>query len=262
MGEPALTIKAQYQQGYRQTKKNEKAALLAKVGELEKTLVRIRRRHSSTAKHSERPASKDLLLPWKDVAKALSESAREALVLQLSLRKDLDLNREVFQRLATWMEPSMPWGVSNTSLARMPLVAHPEARRHGLDWLTQLVFHNTDAILDKYQFPPIDPTTRHHRPYFDILAHANADSSVSVVCQYMRTFHGAMDDVVRLVYQEEIQRKSYTGMTPDECASRRIDVVCPDPEVLIVLFYPKFGHFVLLRQSYLDRLFVVRNVCM
>ncbi|RHY56826.1 hypothetical protein DYB30_008356 [Aphanomyces astaci] len=242
MGEAALTIKAQYQQGYRQTKKNEKAALLAKVGELEKTLVRIRRRHGATAKHSERPASKDLLLPWKDVAKALSESAREALVLQLSLRKDLDLNREVFQRLATWMEPSMPWGVSNTSLARMPLVAHPEARRHGLDWLTQLVFHNTDAILDKYQFPPIDPTTRHHRPYFDILAHANADSSVSVVCQYMRTFDGAMDDVVRLVYQEEIQRKSYTGMTPDECASRRIDVVRPDPEVLIVLFYPKFGH--------------------
>ncbi|RHY28149.1 hypothetical protein DYB32_006942 [Aphanomyces invadans] len=234
------TAKAQYQHEYREEKKAEVASLRIKVAELETMLVRLHERAATPRRRRKH----DFMLSWQQVALALRTSARDAMVTHRDLDNKVEAHREALQRLQAWvalattnavpMHP--PWGVANMSLARMPLVKHPIARRHGLDWLTQLMFHNTDAILATYQFPPILST--HAAPCFRLVVEDRAsDGSVAVVSQYMKVFHGAIEAVVRCVYDREIQHKSYTNVSSAECLRRRIDVASPDDEVRCTAAY-------------------------
>ncbi|RHY65004.1 hypothetical protein DYB34_011248 [Aphanomyces astaci] len=104
------------------------------------------------------------LVSWQDTARGLHDGAVESLhhnrMLKKRLREYRTLTVLLRDMVNSTSSPTGTWLASNLRLHRVRLHAHPEARRHGLDWLTQVMYHNTDQLLEKYAFPSRTPYSR------------------------------------------------------------------------------------------------------
>ncbi|ETV90830.1 hypothetical protein H310_14489 [Aphanomyces invadans] len=139
---------------YRQDKQVHKY-LKERVLELEAELCRLSRLPRSS------------VLPWHDTARGLRDEAFESLHHNRYLKKKVReysclgvLLRDFVDSSVVQSAPTGTWHASNLRLDRVRLHAHPDARRHGLDWLTQVMYHNTDKLLEKYAFPDRTPYSR------------------------------------------------------------------------------------------------------
>ncbi|ETV64484.1 hypothetical protein H257_18638, partial [Aphanomyces astaci] len=98
-----------------------------------------------------------LLLLWHEVARSLadlrmlSESQNQALKAQLVEHEALV--REMYHWTATYhIKPSLDH--NRTSWRHASLLNDPATRKLGKEWITEHMFHNTDAIFHQYGFPP------------------------------------------------------------------------------------------------------------
>ncbi|RHY00354.1 hypothetical protein DYB36_005705 [Aphanomyces astaci] len=93
------------------------------------------------------------LLSWADVARALrddSDAARNTngILRQLVLQQD----REI-RTIRSWVHGCQV--LPNSSWRNVSLLEHPQARKHGIDWITQHLYHNTDRVLEQYAFAAV-----------------------------------------------------------------------------------------------------------
>ncbi|KAF0694281.1 Aste57867_14829 [Aphanomyces stellatus] len=122
------------------------------------------------------------LMSWKETAAALRDETSLHVHNNRVLKKRLREFHTLARLMQSWVDtaievrhppctpqqaiypqtsaPTATWSASNLSLNHIRLHAHLDARRHGLDWLTQIMYHNTDRMLEKYAFPPRSPHSR------------------------------------------------------------------------------------------------------
>ncbi|RQM12664.1 hypothetical protein B5M09_012987 [Aphanomyces astaci] len=100
-----------------------------------------------------------LLLAWHEVARSLadlrmlSESQNQALKAQLVEHEALV--REMYHWTDTYhIKPSLDH--NRTLWRHASLLNDPATRKLGKEWITEHMFHNTDAIFHQYGFPPRD----------------------------------------------------------------------------------------------------------
>ncbi|EQC29854.1 hypothetical protein SDRG_12400 [Saprolegnia diclina VS20] len=86
-------------------------------------------------------------LLWQQVASALADTVDDATSINMRLRQQVDRLVLLVHGLASW-EASEPF-----TWQQVWLPIDPTARRTGLDWFTQRLFHNTDRMLARTFFP-------------------------------------------------------------------------------------------------------------
>ncbi|OQR93829.1 hypothetical protein THRCLA_08333, partial [Thraustotheca clavata] len=107
------------------------------------------------------PSSK--ALPWKDVSIAMEEDNK----LKLRKNKQLKLQEQMYRRLVSYMHK---WALqvirspkdSQYAWRHSFLPQDGNTRKLGIDWITQMIYHNTDSMLSKYNFPSIDAGPYHY----------------------------------------------------------------------------------------------------
>ncbi|KDO25355.1 hypothetical protein SPRG_09180 [Saprolegnia parasitica CBS 223.65] len=97
-------------------------------------------------------------LPWKEVASVFAVASADALSTNSNLRQQCKQLQQLGNILATWAkaversqyppEPTEPFLWRHVMLA-----SDPTARKLGLDWYSQHLYHNTERILQYAQFP-------------------------------------------------------------------------------------------------------------
>ncbi|KAH9115616.1 hypothetical protein AeMF1_010365 [Aphanomyces euteiches] len=123
--------------------------LKARAEELEQELVRLSRLSRST------------MLSWKDAAASLREESSISVSQNRQLKRKLREYHTLSVLMHGFVVQATPSGIWSTcNLNHVRLHANPDARRHGLDWLTQVMYHNTDRLLEKYKFPARSPYSR------------------------------------------------------------------------------------------------------
>ncbi|RHZ09041.1 hypothetical protein DYB26_002756 [Aphanomyces astaci] len=138
---------------YREQKKKEMSGLEGTIRQLE---------HIRFVLHKSVPtrlARSLLLLPWHEVARSLadlrmlSESQNQALKAQLVEHEALV--REMYHWTTTYhIKPFLDH--NRASWRHASLLNDPATRKLGKEWITEHMFHNTDAIFHQYGFPPRD----------------------------------------------------------------------------------------------------------
>ncbi|RQM25225.1 hypothetical protein B5M09_000793 [Aphanomyces astaci] len=101
------------------------------------------------------------VLSWQQVAKALMEERDISLESNASLKAKCQNYRNVVAQLAAWAQtviglPSQPRTDINT-WRTVRLGTDPILRGTGIDWITRHLYHNTDAMLERYQFSAFPP---------------------------------------------------------------------------------------------------------
>ncbi|OQR89200.1 hypothetical protein ACHHYP_06424 [Achlya hypogyna] len=123
----------------------ERERLLAQVAEMQLVLSQPRSGSSS-------------LLPWKDVAGGLAQASVESRLSLEALRDRCERLYMLGQSMGRWVESltrrsNIPEVVRPFTTMTVQLLADPDARRLGLDWYTQHLYHNTDRMLALCAFP-------------------------------------------------------------------------------------------------------------
>ncbi|KAG9415077.1 hypothetical protein AC1031_008505 [Aphanomyces cochlioides] len=133
-----LQHERQRHQIYRRTKKRERAELRATVAQLDDELKALTSNKS-----------RDLLLSWKEVALAVQESNENAQSERQALKAQVARLRKVVQAMKGWVTAAV---VDTMSLDAMiptwrnvTLLADPVSRILGKKWITERMFHHTDA---------------------------------------------------------------------------------------------------------------------
>ncbi|CAK4634030.1 unnamed protein product [Aphanomyces euteiches] len=129
--------------------------------EVYKLKVLIARLENERRKWAKKSSHKHLL-SWDQVAIALHEDTYTALNDNSRLRQQRQRLLNVITGMSKWIASAkgisrgphtLPYSASNLSLHHVTLTASdPLCRQHGLDWLTQLLYHNTEALLHRYDF--------------------------------------------------------------------------------------------------------------
>ncbi|RHY87652.1 hypothetical protein DYB35_009256 [Aphanomyces astaci] len=198
--------KSQKQQYYREQQRDQVVAMRKLIHDLQAERQRL----------STRPKSKSVLA-WKDVAVALKEYADESLIERHSLQATREKHIQLLLQLNKWIAQAS--------------MDHPQlSTSHGYDWFTQILYHNTDALMQTYQLPTVATAVAPHRVADLFLDSSNLDC-LNVIARYAMVFNGPFEHVVDLVKQREIQYKSYTGYSKQELHLKRMTVDYVDPEI-------------------------------
>ncbi|KAF0700849.1 Aste57867_8648 [Aphanomyces stellatus] len=155
---------------YRQDEKNERLALLEQITELEKVLGPLALSAGDDKKKDEAN-----MLPWKDIAHALHDDARDVSSQQVALKTQVKDVQMLVWEMRQWVAANTALRVRQSSILlclsrgmqrtldnqvptwrNVTLLANPTSRRLGKEWITQQLYHNTDVIFQRYGFPAID----------------------------------------------------------------------------------------------------------
>ncbi|OQS00995.1 hypothetical protein ACHHYP_02024 [Achlya hypogyna] len=120
--------------------------LLAEIDELQKVLYRLVRRGNVPP----------TLLPWPEVAASLGAAATKAQYTCTQLRFHSRRMLHLVRAMTSWVTSivrSRNLPQSGSLVALVTLSAEPVARRVGLDWFTQHMYHNTQRMLQLSAFP-------------------------------------------------------------------------------------------------------------
>ncbi|KAF0687547.1 Aste57867_20720 [Aphanomyces stellatus] len=141
------------QQRYIDNQKHEATRLKTQIRDLEGHLQRLA------------PFSKtsdiQRMLSWEDVAEGLRSHLEETSDENRSLRGKRESYVRVIKTMAGWIAaskrmtrtPCGRFGSGVVSLNHVRLVANADCRRHGFDWITQILYHNSSHVFQTYQFP-------------------------------------------------------------------------------------------------------------
>ncbi|KAF0719748.1 Aste57867_820 [Aphanomyces stellatus] len=160
---------------YRDEFKMEMAYLRSKESELEGQLRNILDARRALPDPT---ASSTNQLPWKEIALALKSEKGQTIDQLKELKGHVDEYHGVIRDMERWVAtqlsiPRSPCEVNHTRTWRhTTLLAHPTSRELGKAWITEQMYHNTDRMLQQYQFRNVDAP---HELY-DIDVVANSDS--------------------------------------------------------------------------------------
>ncbi|CAK4114610.1 unnamed protein product [Aphanomyces euteiches] len=145
-------------QFYRSEEKNEMLALKKKTFELENDVIRLTRPNQFRLRIN--PVAANIepeALPWKEVAIALREDRDEKTLQTRSLKHKVDERAFVVECMRRWVDSATAMQHSLNPAAKswrnVSLLAHPEARAMGKDWITKQLYHNTNDMFRHYGFP-------------------------------------------------------------------------------------------------------------
>ncbi|OQR87048.1 hypothetical protein ACHHYP_09582 [Achlya hypogyna] len=169
-------------------------------------------------------------LSWKDVSLGLQEECQLALSSNRLLRQQKAAYTEFVKLLARSMDapPGLPQSVRSElpifALRKLALLATPECRQIGFDWLTHLVFQNTDWILERYPFTDA--------PDEFVVDHSNPDCLQYVWRNQRLVADTPFEVVVDAVQQHVVAKISMTGLTDEQQAVSHMRTRALDPEML------------------------------
>ncbi|KAF0689673.1 Aste57867_18910 [Aphanomyces stellatus] len=126
------------------------------IASLETEIAEYMQRRPSTK------AAATLLLPWKEVARALKDDGKLADKDNRALQQQCQAQRMTILAIKHWMTEATtivksPRGSTHT-WRNVTLCAHPTSRQLGFDWITKQMHANTDAVLQQFHFPPLVST--------------------------------------------------------------------------------------------------------
>ncbi|KAF0720380.1 Aste57867_356 [Aphanomyces stellatus] len=136
---------------YRLEKKSEAAQLKLTQKELEAKLEQLLEASKLRQPH---------ILSWRDAAKALKDARDGAHVRNRELRARIHMYERLVRDLSAWVQATD--GVTRSLNPLCPtwrdvtLLANPESRKLGKEWITMQMFHNTDRVFQQHGFPSWD----------------------------------------------------------------------------------------------------------
>ncbi|KAF0697900.1 Aste57867_11432 [Aphanomyces stellatus] len=160
----------------------ERAADEAEIVHLREVLAAL---HEQVAMHQADAVGTDGALSWRLIASIFRTNSRRALAQHNSLAEDTNAINAITESMLRFVSlnfPPSPVPSTSTSWHPATLLAQPEARKLGKEWLTQRMYHHTDEVLHRY-FPANATLDGDSEQW----AHFHVDSSM--------TFHGVMQDV-------------------------------------------------------------------
>ncbi|KAH9103722.1 hypothetical protein LEN26_006962 [Aphanomyces euteiches] len=125
--------------------------------ELRDALQALERELHQLNHRAEKPM--DLLLEWHDVAQALEDDKMRTVEERTQLMTQVKQLKRLYARLSQWIstafvtqDPTSTFHAVGLCLNHVNLLAPPDCRKHGLDWLTLVLGHNTESMFQKYAF--------------------------------------------------------------------------------------------------------------
>ncbi|KAF0699196.1 Aste57867_10248 [Aphanomyces stellatus] len=219
------------QKMYRDMDKEGVMYLRNRVEQLQAELRRLQE-----LKRSKPAASSGTMLCWDDIASVLRDETSIALTKQMSLKTQRQIQQDVVDSLTAWLyashaiekTPSGTWGASNLSLKNVSLVAHPAARRHGFDWITQVMYHNTSHLFRKYAFPS---TTSFERLGDFLVDFANVDG-IQYVWRYQNYLPAPFEAACDAMRDVAVKHLAGRGHTKESLAAQQMQAQSLDQEIL------------------------------
>ncbi|KAF0700844.1 Aste57867_8643 [Aphanomyces stellatus] len=100
-------------------------------------------------------------LSWKEIAKALQDDTRDSEHRRRDLQAQLERHTRLLRDMQLWVESNTPLETSILDPAtptwrNVTLLANPDSRRLGKEWILQHMFHHTDRIFYDHGLPPLD----------------------------------------------------------------------------------------------------------
>ncbi|CAK4617195.1 unnamed protein product [Aphanomyces euteiches] len=138
--------------------RDEALYLKNRVSELEAVLMAIQPPSRSRVADDD----SNTMLTWKEIARALSETSNETLAHQQTLTVQTQSMRKRIADMQRWMQVNMTYhpqtigGMANWTWRNVTLFADPEIRALGKTWITEHMYHNTEAIFKSHGFPSIE----------------------------------------------------------------------------------------------------------
>ncbi|OQS05536.1 hypothetical protein THRCLA_20590 [Thraustotheca clavata] len=192
----------------------EKSELLSQLAHARKAIDTFSRRRNV------RPVA----LPWKDVAGSLAKACVESRLSLELLRQKYEQVYHISQCMSAWvgsMSRSQNVPVSNDMFKATVLMGDPIARRLGLDWFTQHMYHNTNRMEALSNFPSegvVQDTT--------VISHENGmweiHGRIQVECNYsLEATYAYLHDKI----WEELRGETHISMSEilDEDTVKTID---------------------------------------
>ncbi|KAF0716646.1 Aste57867_2730 [Aphanomyces stellatus] len=139
---------------YRDRERQEVASLEAQIESLQAELARLSFDFQS---------GKTSMLVWREVSSALQDAVTSSIHRNRALKTQRRGHEELVRVMKQWVDTQTKALLSpqsrtlttrtHTSWRNVTLVAHPASRKLGFYWITDHLFHHTDAIMQQYQFP-------------------------------------------------------------------------------------------------------------
>ncbi|KAH9080768.1 hypothetical protein Ae201684P_012908 [Aphanomyces euteiches] len=130
---------------YREDKKEEKAML-------ERSLARLEQMKANLTNGSK--------LSWKEVAKALFDHRHLAESHRNMLKSKVVEQEKLLRAMHSWVQRQVPiYSSPDNSRAtwrNVMLLASPESRSMGKQWILQHMYHHAERIFKQYEFPPME----------------------------------------------------------------------------------------------------------
>ncbi|KAF0683024.1 Aste57867_24877 [Aphanomyces stellatus] len=202
------------QRMYRQEEKDEVNSLKEQIWRLEGQLIGQDRR---------RPVKAIPALSWQDISKALGEETTRSVLVHRALKQDVERGKALEATLREWAVssglPVTPRAHAVTfSIAHVPLLADPAARRLGFDWLTRIMYFNTERIFAQFHFPSIYSAETLNG---DFIVDSTDMDNIQYLWRHQVDIHGAFEQVVAVV--RDMRYLSSAGWYNGECVSVPLD---------------------------------------
>ncbi|KAF0720818.1 Aste57867_13 [Aphanomyces stellatus] len=158
----------------------------AEISELQKTFNRLQAVFHAAAAPTRSTTS---LLPWRQVALAMLSACRDASSQNARLRVDQEMQQTVLHDLLTTMHIECPPTAPTFTWRNVTLTVNPDSRRMAFDWITTHLFHNTDIIFQRCQFPSaLAPS----EVLNDCLVDATDPDAMQYILRYQRVVHAPL----------------------------------------------------------------------
>ncbi|RHY12304.1 hypothetical protein DYB25_005116 [Aphanomyces astaci] len=100
-------------------------------------------------------------LSWKDVAAGLQDDTNRIVDINRRLRRERHSQKELLKTLQAWVNVQIRHSTTlcapTHTWRNVTLLASPESRAVGYDWITAHLFYNTEAIFQRHAFPSVAP---------------------------------------------------------------------------------------------------------
>ncbi|KAH9162238.1 hypothetical protein LEN26_001022 [Aphanomyces euteiches] len=183
---------AQRMANYRMEKKKELEMLQLTIGKLEQ----IKRQMTTTCGSDARTH----ILPWREVATALMESLRDSHTSHDELFTAVQKTHDLIRDMKLWVAANTPIEASpnprQRSWRNFSLMANPESRRQGKEWIVQQMYYNADYMFEQYKFPSMDSEEVID---LDLQISANADFGYLGVFRSLEVMSISLEDFVSIV---------------------------------------------------------------
>ncbi|KAF0689307.1 Aste57867_19224 [Aphanomyces stellatus] len=195
---------AQYMKEYHKKKKDEKAMLL-------KSLLQLQQMKDDIMQQR-----KLAILSWADVAKALQDHRRLSETQRSILKKDVTRQKNLLREMFHWVAARAAIDANpnpcRSSWRNTSLLASPESRQLGKEWIMKQLFCNRERLFHEYNFPSLEDEIP-----ADVQFDFTQDSYTAVFRRQYQT-DMALEQVKAYVYKSllalQCKISSYSDETP------------------------------------------------